>query len=159
LRAFDQDPFPVALEPLDGAQALAMAEVHSRSFPRPWSAADLRRLAEAAHCHGIAARCGDVLAGFIIISAAADEAEIITLAVDEVWRRRGIASALIEAGVVEASRRGARALLLEVGVLNIAAQALYAKAGFVATGRRKNYYKGPSGTEDALLMRRDIAPA
>jgi [ribosomal protein S18]-alanine N-acetyltransferase len=158
LRAFDQDPFPIALEPLDGELALAMADIHSRSFPRPWSAADLRRLAETSHCHGIAARCGTALTGFIIISAVADEAEILTLAVDEAWRRRGIAGALIDEAIAEAVRRGARVLLLEVGVQNIAAQALYAKSGFAAAGRRKNYYKGPNGAEDALLMRREIAP-
>jgi ribosomal-protein-alanine N-acetyltransferase len=50
-------------------------------------------------------------------------------------------------------------MLLEVGVTNAAAQALYGTAGFVTVGRRKNYYKGPNGTEDALLMRREIAPS
>lgn len=159
MRAFDQDPFPIALEPLGAELAIAMADVHSRSFPRPWSAEDLCRLAQTSHCHGIAARCGDVLAGFIIISVAADEAEILTLAVDEAWRRRGVAGALIQEAIAEAARRGARVLLLEVGVQNIAAQALYAKSGFATAGRRKNYYRGPNGTEDALLMRREIKPA
>jgi ribosomal protein S18 acetylase RimI-like enzyme len=47
-------------------------------------------------------------------------------------------------------------MLLEVGVLNEQAQALYSGAGFTAVGRRRNYYKGPSGHEDALVMRLDI---
>jgi [ribosomal protein S18]-alanine N-acetyltransferase len=158
LRALDQNLFPIALERLDSGLAGAMEAVHRRSFPRPWSSSDLRSLAEAAHCHGVAARCGELLVGFIIISAAADEAEIITIAVDDMWRQRGVGRALLEEAVAEAGRRGARAMLLEVGVMNEAAQALYERAGFVTVGRRKNYYKGPGGTEDALIMRREIPP-
>ena len=159
MRALDRDLFPFALEKLDGGLAGSMEAVHRRSFPRPWSASDLRSLAEAAHCHGVAARYGGELIGFIIISAAADEAEVITIAVDDVWRQHGVGRALLEEAVAEAGRRGARAMLLEVGVTNAAAQALYGTAGFVTVGRRKNYYKGPNGTEDALLMRREIAPS
>jgi ribosomal-protein-alanine N-acetyltransferase len=158
LRALDQDSFPFALEKLDGALAGEMAAVHRRSFPRPWSASDLRGLAEAAHCHGVAARFGAELMGFIIISMAADEAEILTIAVDEAWRQRGVGRALLEEAIAESERRGAQALLLEVGVTNYAAQALYRRAGFLTVGRRKNYYRGPSGMEDALIMRRQIAP-
>jgi ribosomal-protein-alanine N-acetyltransferase len=158
LRALDQDLFPVALEKLHGGLAWAMEAVHRRSFPRPWSASDLRSLAEASHCHGVAARYGEELIGFIIISTAADEAEILTIAVDDPWRQRGVGRALLEEAVAEAGRRGARAMLLEVGVSNEAAQALYGRAGFVTAGRRRNYYKSPNGTEDALLMRREIPP-
>jgi ribosomal-protein-alanine N-acetyltransferase len=156
LRALDQDEWPLALTPLGGDLAIAMAEVHHRCFPRPWSAADLRRLAEAPHCFGIAACCGDALAGFILIGAAADEAEILTLAVDEPWRRRGIGRTLLDAAIAEAARRGAAAMLLEVGVLNTAARELYAECGFAAVGRRRKYYRGPNGSEDALVMKRDI---
>lgn len=158
MRALDDRYSSVALLPLGGDLAFAMADVHSRSFSRPWSAADLRRLTEAPHCFGIAACCGAVLAGFILIGAAADESEILTLAVDEPWRRQGVGRALLEAALSEAGRRGAAAMLLEVGVLNRAAQALYANSGFAVVGRRRNYYKGPSGSEDALVMKCEIPP-
>ena len=158
MRALDERFTSVALRPLGGDFACAMADVHARCFARPWSAADLRRLAEAPHCFGIAACCGPSLAGFILIGAAADESEILTLAVDEPWRRQGVGRALLEAALAEAGRRGASAMLLEVGVLNTDAQALYAGSGFAAVGRRRNYYKGPNGSEDALVMKRDIPP-
>lgn len=133
-----------------------MAEVHCRCFSRPWSAADLRRLVEAPHCFGIAACWGNALAGFILIGAAADETEILTLAVDEPWRGRGVGRSLLDAAIIEAATRGATAMLLEVGVLNEAAQALYARCGFETVGRRRKYYKGPNGSEDALVMKRSI---
>jgi [ribosomal protein S18]-alanine N-acetyltransferase len=158
LRAFDQDDWPVALTPLGGDLAYAMAEVHERCFPRPWSAGDLRSLAEAPHCFGVAACCGHILAGFIIIGAAADESEILTLAVDQPWRRRGIGRTLLSAAINAAAERGATAMLLEVGVSNRAAQALYVECGFASIGRRRKYYRGPNGPEDALVMKRCIAP-
>ena len=49
-------------------------------------------------------------------------------------------------------------MLLEVGVRNAAAQALYDMAGFTIVGRRRKYYKGPEGSEDALVMKREISP-
>ncbi len=158
MRALDQDEWPLALTPLGGDLAIAMAEVHHRCFTKPWSAADLRRLAEAPHCFGIAACCGTMLAGFILIGAAADEAEILTLAVDEPWRRHGIGRMLLDAALAEARQRGAAAMLLEVGVSNVAAQSLYTESGFQPVGRRRKYYKGPNGSEDALVMKRSIGP-
>jgi ribosomal-protein-alanine N-acetyltransferase len=157
LRALDQQHWTLSLAPLGGDLAAIMAEVHRRCFAQPWSAADLRRLAEAPHCHGMGARFGDQLAGFILISAAAEEAEILTLAVDEPWRRSGVGRMLLEAALAEAAERGVAAMLLEVGVRNAAAQALYTGAGFAIVGRRRNYYKGPEGNEDALLMKREIS--
>ena len=156
MRALDPGEWPIAIMPLHGDLASARAEVHARSFPAPWSAADLRRLAEAPQCFGVAAAWGGTLAGFIIVSAAADEAEIITLAVDELWRRRGIGRLLLDAALTEAATRGATAMLLEVGVTNAAAQELYARAGFRIVGRRRKYYRGPGGAEDALIMRCEL---
>jgi [ribosomal protein S18]-alanine N-acetyltransferase len=158
LRALDESASPLALSPLSGEMAFAMADIHSRSFEKPWSAADLRRLAEAPHCYGISARCEGRLVGFIMVGAAADEAEILTLAVDEDFRGQGVGRALVDAAITEAMDRGVTAMLLEVGVLNAAGQALYSSAGFVVVGRRRNYYRGSNGYEDALVMRADIAP-
>lgn len=158
MRALDERFYPVALLPLGGDFASAMADVHARSFARPWSATDLRRLTEAPHCFGIAACCEAALAGFILIGAAVDESEVLTLAVDEPWRRQGVGRMLLDAAIAEAGRRGASAMLLEVGVLNTSAQALYAGSGFAVVGRRRKYYKGPNGSEDALVMKREIPP-
>jgi len=82
-----------------------------------------------------------------------DEAHVIRLAVDAASRRRGIGRALLDGLVAWAQRCGAVAVLLEVREGNVAARSLYARAGFVAEGRRPRYY--PDG-EDALLWRRTL---
>ena len=92
----------------------------------------------------------DPRGGMLLARVAADEAEVLTLAVEPSQRRRGIATALLGAALAEARMRGARAMLLEVSVRNAAARALYARAGFAEAGRRARYYADGS---DALILR------
>jgi ribosomal-protein-alanine N-acetyltransferase len=136
--------------------AAAIANLHKRCFSQPWTEEDFTRFAEAEECHGIVARRGVTITGFIVISVADTEAEVLTLAVDTPWRRHGIASTVLTQAMVDAAERGAEALFLEVGVHNGAARALYKRLGFIRAGRRSNYYTTPDGHEDALVMKRSL---
>jgi ribosomal-protein-alanine N-acetyltransferase len=93
--------------------------------------------------------------GFSLARYAAEEAELLLVAVVPQWQRRGIARMLISRAIDEVRARGAATIFLEVRDGNDAAGALYASQGFEGVGRRKGYY---SGTErrrhDAITMRR-----
>lgn len=89
-------------------------------------------------------------AGFLLGRVIADEAELLTLAVDPDARRQGIGRALTSEFAAEAARHGARLAFLEVAADNRAAIALYQAQGWQEAGRRPGYY-GP-GT-DALTLR------
>jgi ribosomal-protein-alanine N-acetyltransferase len=91
--------------------------------------------------------------GLILARVAADEAEILTLAVSPNVRRGGIGAALLREATILAAARGARAVFLEVSVANSAACRLYTAAGFVQAGRRRHYYSDHS---DALVLRLDL---
>jgi [ribosomal protein S18]-alanine N-acetyltransferase len=91
-----------------------------------------------------------------ILRVAADEAEILTIAVLPAERRQGRAAALVRACIAEAAGSGAARIHLEVAASNAAARALYRSAGFAETGGRAGYYRGPQGREDAVLMGREI---
>jgi len=91
-------------------------------------------------------------AGLLVAGAQAD---VLTLAVAVGRWGRGIGSALLEALLTEAARRGCTEVFLEVRTDNIRAQRLYQRYGFRQIGIRKGYYQ-PSGA-DALVMRRDLA--
>ncbi len=146
----------IQLAPLTASDAAAIAALHRRCFSQPWTEEDFTRFAEAEECHGIVARWGGGIAGFIVISVVEGDAEVLTLAVDTPWRRRGVASTVLTQAMADAAERGAEALFLEVGVRNGAARALYKRLGFVRAGRRCNYYTTPDGPEDAIVMKRSL---
>lgn len=91
-----------------------------------------------------------VLAGIGGGYTAADQADIIDVAVLPAYRRRGIARALMRAVMTAAAADGAETVFLEVRASNVPAIALYESLGFAKCGLRKNYYASPR--EDAVLM-------
>jgi len=98
-----------------------------------------------------------VITGYAGLMVAGTQADVLTLAVAADRWGRGTGSALLEALLAEAERRGCAEVFLEVRVDNVRAQRLYRRYGFVEIGVRKGYYQ-PSGT-DALVMRHDLGAA
>jgi [ribosomal protein S18]-alanine N-acetyltransferase len=97
-------------------------------------------------------------AGFALSRGAADEEELLLIAVAPGHRGRGIGSALIERFVAAAHARGARRLFLEMREGN-RAERLYRRYGFESVGRRRHYYRGGSGSPlDAITFAREESP-
>ncbi len=92
----------------------------------------------------------DTLGGWIVMSAAGRDADVMTIATTEPARGRGIGRALLEAGIDWARGQGAHTIHLEVDSGNDRAIGLYRSLGFEEWGRRPDYYPG----SDAILMRR-----
>ena len=88
--------------------------------------------------------------GMVVVWLVLDEAHIATLAVQNEYRRQGIARQLLAVSLEEAQRRGAIQATLEVRAGNEAAQELYRKLGFEIVGHRPRYYR--DNHEDALIM-------
>jgi ribosomal-protein-alanine N-acetyltransferase len=88
------------------------------------------------------------IAGFAVARRVApDEIEILNVAVDPIFRRRGAARALIQ----EFIGRNPGTLYLEVRQSNVAARKLYHSLGFQAIAVRQDYYSGP--VESAIVMK------
>jgi [ribosomal protein S18]-alanine N-acetyltransferase len=135
------------------ADAAAFAAVHAASFQRGWSEDEFRRLLldRAVVAHRAAA--GRAFVGFILSRLAADEAEILSVAIAPDWRGRGLSRPLLDLHLRRLAGLGARAVFLEVDEHNAAAVRLYRRAGFVEVGRRQSYYDGGG---NALVLRRDL---
>ena len=105
--------------------------------------------------HGVSltlAEQGSQVAGFSLVRAVADEAELLLLAVDPAEQRRGIGQALLDDFIATALAGGAHRLHLEVRDGNPAVE-LYRTSGFSQVGRRRNYYHGPDGqSHDAVTL-------
>ena len=91
--------------------------------------------------------------GFILMRQAADEAEVLTVAVVPDARRRGTGAGLVRAACDEAHSSGVSAVFLDVAENNAGARALYARLGFTEAGRRSAYYADGA---NAIVMRRAL---
>jgi ribosomal-protein-alanine N-acetyltransferase len=141
------------LEPAGLAHAAAMAAIHRMAFP-PNEAWGTDAIALQLALPGVIGWL-DRRGGMILARVAADEAEVLTLAVAPPARRLGLGARLLDVALTAAAARGARTAFLEVSIANAAAYGLYARAGFTPTGRRPRYYA--DGT-DALVLRRTLTP-
>ncbi|MEO7564971.1 MAG: GNAT family N-acetyltransferase [Sphingomicrobium sp.] len=100
---------------------------------------------------------GGAVVGFSLTRTIADEAELLLLAVAPGHQRRGIGAQLLGDFMGRASERGACKVHLEVRDGNPAI-VMYRSAGFVAVGRRRNYYRGADGQSfDALTFARTLS--
>lgn len=126
-----------------------LAELHAAAFPsEPWSAEALGALLCLPGSQALLA--GAV--GFVLLRSAADEAELLTLAVLPSARRRGVGRRLVAEAARRAALAGAERLLLEVAEDNQAALGLYQALGFGRVGLRRGYYRRPDRPLDALVL-------
>jgi len=148
-----------ALGPGDDEKVVRAAHL----FDDPVDAAAVRAyLADPRH-HLLVASVDHTSAGFVTAiellhpDKERPEMFIYELGVDERFRRRGVATALLER-LFELTRDDERrGYTLEVRVSNDSAIKLYERLGFEARGIRRGYYT--DNREDALIMWRDARPS
>jgi ribosomal-protein-alanine N-acetyltransferase len=130
------------------AHAPVLAAIHARCFvgADAWDEAAWLVLLTSAGVSGWVDEAG----GVILLRRAADEADVVTLAVVPEARRRGIGAALLRAGLEGLRAAGVARVFLEVAQRNAGARALYAASGFMEVGVRRGYY---ADGDDAVLMR------
>ncbi len=126
----------------------AMARIHALCFAKAWDEAALGDMLKSPGIVGLV-----TTGGFVLARVAADEAEVLTIAVEPDARRKGIGRALLAEAASLAQLRGATTMFLEVASANTAARALYGLLGFHNVGARKSYYERG---EDALILKRDL---
>ncbi len=126
-----------------------VAELEARSFSLPWSARSLSEALQRESYVFVVAEEERII-GYGGMLCIPDEADIINIAVDSAWFRRGVGTKILAALLAEAKQRKIRAVTLEVRDSNAAAIALYEKMGFVTVGIRKGFYEKPK--EDARIM-------
>ena len=95
---------------------------------------------------------GERLAGYGILSAVLDEAQLMNICVETNMRGHGHGRALARHMVERAAVRGVKVVFLEVRLSNRIAMTLYDTIGFREVGRRRGYYRTGDGREDAMVM-------
>jgi ribosomal-protein-alanine N-acetyltransferase len=147
-----------AVEPASLRDAPRLAELHGASFHRGWGEGEFETMLTERNTLVHRLRIGRKVIGFAVSRLAADEAEILSIAVAASHRGRGLSRNLLLTHLGHLAGRGVRTVFLEVEENNQPARRLYERSGFTVVGRRERYYRHPSGEQlNALLMRRDLS--
>ena len=142
------------MRPLGAADAKHMAALHAQSFERSWDALEMAAHIARDLCLGV--EHAGQLAAFIIVSRAADQAEILTLAVANSAQRQGFGRKLVDGAAEQLRQARCAELFLEVAEDNLAAIALYRAAGFQPIGRRPAYYRREAGRLAAISFAKKL---
>jgi [ribosomal protein S18]-alanine N-acetyltransferase len=146
------------VEPATPRDASRLAQLHAASFHRGWGESEFEIMLAERNTLAHRMRIGQKVIGFAVSRMAADEAEILSIAVAPSHRGRGLSRNLLLTHLGHLAGRGIRAVFLEVEENNQPARRLYERAGFGIAGRRERYYQQASGEQlHAVLMRRDLS--
>ncbi len=147
-----------AVEPASLHDAARLSQLHRASFHRGWGTDEFEQILIERNALAHRLRLGGSTIGFILSRTAADEAEILSVAVASKHRGRGFSRDLLRTHLGHLAGHGLKTVFLEVEENNRPARALYERAGFRVVGRRDRYYKDSSGEQlNAVVMRRDLS--
>jgi len=142
-------------------------EIEQASFVDPWTDEAFRTSLTLPHLRFLVvgpdagatapAAGGDAVVGYVLAMVVGPEGEIADIAVAPEARGRGVGGLLLDRATDLLIEGGVRTIYLEVRESNEAARRLYEGRSFAMIGRRRSYYRQP--VEDALVLRREIAPA
>ena len=146
--------------PLLGRHLAQVASIEKESFISPWSETAFRQECKLPSSVAFVAteRESDSglakVIGYAFARVAADEMEILNLAVGISWRRRGVATALLQKVIESARDSKVKKVFLDVRSSNVPARKLYDKLNFEVCAVRRRYYTDTG--EDALLMKKTV---
>ena len=141
----------IIIEDMKEADLSEVLKIEDRSFSDPWTCNMFKaELSNPFSNIWLARDGGGVLIGYICFWIIEDEAHILDLAVDPLYREKGVGSLLMSASLDSWDSKGIRVAYLEVRESNITARKLYDKFGFKIMMKRPKYYRKP--VEDAFIM-------
>lgn len=149
---------------LTPAHSDTAASLYRQIFPqpweRPWSSGEFSALLATPGCFGLLlVDSADARPrGLILLRAAVDEAEILTIGVVPQRRRRHGAARLLERAMAQCAARGVGVVFLDVAEDNEPARQFYAREGFTEIGARPSYYaRGAAPAVAARIMSRRLS--
>ncbi len=143
-------PDDLDLRPARVEDVTAVAALEAEVFPDPWPRhLFFQEMGQPLRFQRVIVDRQGVLAAYLFACWQVDELHILKVATHPRYRRRGLATLLLNLALEEARRQRGRGLILEVRPSNHAAFLLYRRLGYHVLGRRTRYY---SDGEDATVM-------
>lgn len=131
-----------------------IVELERACFSNPWSLASFEHELENPISHMRVLETEEGILGHIGYWMVLDEVHLLTIAIDEAHRGKGLARFLMHEMITHAKEAGAKHMVLEVRENNESAIRLYERFGFLPAGRIHNYY--PEEKQDAIIMRKEL---
>lgn len=141
----------ISFRPLVPADITSIAAIEQAANPYPWTEGVFSSCFGSQYFN-YALLLNDALQGFYFGQFLGVESQLFNICVAPQAQGKGFGKMLLSHFVEQSQLRNALDAWLEVRVTNQKAIQLYEKLGFIETGRRANYYSGPQGREDAILM-------
>ncbi len=132
---------------------MGMVDLETRCFPDPMSLNFFSKLWDQDVYHFRIIKKSDRIIAHVVYMIVAEEMELVTIAVDELFRNRGLGKALLENAFADAREAGVNDCFLYVRHDNEFAKRLYAGFGFEEVGVVKKYYQKKN---DAIVMRTKV---
>ena len=144
----------MTIRPMTEADLQAVSAIEQRVSPHPWRCKQFQQSLHSSHHCWVLEADGSV-AGYYLYSLVVGEAEILNIAVAPDQQGKGLGSQLLAHCLSQVSQK-ARTVFLEVRASNFPAIGLYLNAGFNQIGERRDYYRTAHGSEDALMMAKEL---
>ncbi len=153
-RAGTMQKTELVIRPASAEDIPRIADIESRLFGDPWTAEQFLSSIDSPTEIFLCAEYGGEIGGYICMTLIFDQAYIGNLAVDNIFRRRGIARAMVDEVCGIAKESGCPAVVLDVRTNNTEARKLYKSCGFTDAALRKNMYELPN--EDGITMIKEL---
>ena len=144
-----------SLRPMRESDLDAVMAVDVRAYPFPWTRGIFHDCLQAGYSMWVQEWQGG-LAGYGVLSIAADEAHVLNLCTAPGHEGLGLGRRMLQALLRVARGNGAQRVFLEVRPSNPRAIDLYERSGFNEIGRRPRYYPTHHGREDAIVMAMEL---
>lgn len=131
-----------------------VAYLERQAFSQPWSESGITTYLDSGTTIFVVAKHRETVVGYGAVMRVLDESDLISLVVDENYRRLGIAREILDISYDIARENGVKKIHLEVRKGNEAARRLYESEGFKETGKRPGFYERPK--EDAILYTKEL---
>ena len=139
---------------MDSEDLATVAAIEAQVSPHPWSLEQFQQSLQSSHHCWVLESSGRVI-GYYLYSLVVGEAEILNIAVAPKHQGHGLGRLLLDHCLLQAAKK-ARMVFLEVRASNFAAIHLYLDNGFNQIGERRDYYRTAQGSEDALMMAKEL---
>lgn len=148
------DSLPTGWQVLDMniAHIPHVRDIEITGYPYPWSEGIFKDCIEGGYLCKVIENADSQVVAYAIVSVAAGECHLLNICIAPTEKGKGMARWLLRYILDSAVTFEAKECFLEVRPSNVPAIRLYETYGFAEVGRRKNYYPGEDGREDALVM-------